>query len=241
MAKDTESNIEPSEKNKEEKVDQKKTDESKESEKNLSQSEEEKEKSEDVKPEKKEAKADKEQTPSESKDKSTKQKKEQKKKEKTDKKTKSEDEDFKYIVRIANTDIDGNKKVVHGLTMIKGIGFHMGSLIADYTGVDIDKKMGNLSDQSVKKIIDALNNLDNIAPSWMVNHRKDMETGEDIHLIGSDIDMRFRDEVNIMKKIRSYRGIRHERGLRVRGQRTRGNNRSGLTLGVSRKRIQEKK
>ena len=48
--------------------------------------------------------------------------------------------------------------------------------------------------------------------------------------------MRLRDEINILKKIRSYRGIRHERGLPVRGQRTRANSRTGLTLGVSKKR-----
>jgi len=71
----------------------------------------------------------------------------------------------------------------------------------------------------------------------MLNHRKDIETGEDIHLIGSEIGLRLRDEINIMKKIRSYKGIRHERGLTVRGQRTRGNNRKGLTLGVSKKRV----
>ena len=52
----------------------------------------------------------------------------------------------------------------------------------------------------------------------------------------TDIDMRLRDEINIMKKIRSYRGIRHERGLPARGQRTRANNRKGLSLGVSKKR-----
>ena len=43
-------------------------------------------------------------------------------------------------------------------------------------------------------------------------------------------------EVNIMKKIRCYKGIRHENGLTVRGQRTRSNGRKGLTLGVSKKR-----
>jgi len=74
----------------------------------------------------------------------------------------------------------------------------------------------------------------------MLNHRKDMETGEDIHVTGSNIDLRFRDEINIMKKIRSYKGIRHERGLCVRGQRTRGNNRRGLSLGVSKKSVQKK-
>ena len=164
----------------------------------------------------------------------TKIKKEGKKEESKKKDGKSED--FRYIVRIANTDIDGDKKLVHGLTSIKGIGMHMGSLIVNETGIDKNIKMGDLKDNQIEKIQKALENINNNAPSWMLNHRKDYETGEDIHLIGPDIDMRLRDEVNIMKKIRSYRGIRHERGLPVRGQRTRANNRKGLALGVSKKR-----
>jgi small subunit ribosomal protein S13 len=75
----------------------------------------------------------------------------------------------------------------------------------------------------------------------MLNHQKDIEIGKDTHFIGSDIEMKLRDEINIMKKIRSYKGIRHERGLTVRGQRTRANNRKGLTLGVSKRGVLSKK
>jgi small subunit ribosomal protein S13 len=144
--------------------------------------------------------------------------------------------DFKYIVRLSNTDIDGEKNVVYGLTSIKGIGLHMAKLIADKTEIDCYKKIGDLTDAQVDKLQEMINNVNKNAPGWMLNRQKDYETGEDIHLIGSDIDMKLRDEINIMKKIRSYRGIRHERGLRVRGQRTRANNRKGLSLGVSKKR-----
>ena len=150
-------------------------------------------------------------------------------------------DDFRYIVRIANTDIDGEKKLVRGLTSIRGIGMHMSALITDETGIDRDIKIGNLTDSQIEKIKEALEDIEESAPKWMLNHRKDYETGEDIHLIGSDIDMRLRDEINIMKKIRSYKGIRHERGLPARGQRTRANNRSGLTLGVSKRREDRKK
>ena len=150
-------------------------------------------------------------------------------------------DDFRYIVRIANTDIDGEKKLVRGLTSIRGIGMHMSALITDETGIDRDIKIGNLTDSQIEKIKEALDDIEESAPKWMLNHRKDYETGEDIHLIGSDIDMRLRDEINIMKKIRSYKGIRHERGLPARGQRTRANNRSGLTLGVSKRREDRKK
>jgi len=144
--------------------------------------------------------------------------------------------DFKYIVRISNTDIDGEKNVVYGLSSIKGVGVHMATLIADKTGIARNIKIGDLKDDQIEKLQHTIDNVIEIAPGWMLNHRKYYETGEDIHLISSEIDMHLRDEINIMKKIRSYRGIRHERGLPVRGQRTRANNRKGLALGVSKKR-----
>ena len=152
-------------------------------------------------------------------------------------KKKDEKDDFRYIVRIANTDVAGEKTLARGLTSIKGIGTHMSILIIDATGLDRNLKMGNLTDAQIETIKEALENATNTAPKWMLNHRKDIETGKDIHLMGGEIDIRLRDEINIMKKIRSYKGIRHERGLAVRGQRTRANNRKGLTLGVSKKRV----
>ena len=144
--------------------------------------------------------------------------------------------DFKYIVRLSNTDIDGEKNVVYGLASIKGVGVHMATLIADNSGIAGNIKIGDLKDDQIEKLQNTINEIIDIAPVWMLNHRKFYETGEDIHLISSEIDMQLRDEINIMKKIRSYRGIRHERGLPVRGQRTRANNRKGLALGVSKKR-----
>jgi len=141
----------------------------------------------------------------------------------TETKKKHEKDDFKYIVRLANTDIAGEKAVAQGLTSIKGVGAHMSVLIIDETGIDRSTKMGNLTDAQIEKIRIALGNITKNAPVWMFNRRKDYDTGKDIHLIGPEIDMRLRDEINIMKKIRSYRGIRHERGLSVRGQRTRAN------------------
>jgi len=152
------------------------------------------------------------------------------------KKADKKDDDFQYIVRISNTDIDGDKNIVYGLTSIKGIGMHMATFIMEKTGMDRKLKMGKLSESQIKKLQDAIDIISDEAPEWMLNHRKDYETGEDIHLIGPDIDLKLRDEINVMKKIRSYRGIRHERGLPCRGQRTRANNRKGLTLGVSKKR-----
>ena len=63
---------------------------------------------------------------------------------------------------------------------------------------------------------------------------KDYVTGEDIHLIESDLDMTLRDDLNRMKKTRSYKGRRHEVGLPVRGQRTKSTFRKSATVGVRR-------
>ncbi len=190
------------------------------------------------KPEKKETKdkqkhEQKKEVKQEIKEKETKPKKETKGKEK-------KSDDFKYIVRLSNTDVDGEKKLVFGLKSIKGIGSHLATFIADKTDINRDTKIGNLTDKQVEHLQETIDNVQNTAPKWMLNHRNDMESGEDIHLVGATIEMRLRDEINIMKKIRCYKGIRHERGLTVRGQRTRANNRKGLTLGVSKKRVLKK-
>jgi len=112
----------------------------------------------------------------------------------------------------------------------------MSMFIINSIDVDKDMKMGKIKDKHIEMINEAIEKIQTSAPRWMLNHRKEYETGEDVHLIGPQIELRLRDEINIMKKIRSYKGIRHERGLTVRGQRTRANSRKGLTLGVSRSR-----
>lgn len=143
--------------------------------------------------------------------------------------------DFKYIVRIANTDLNGEKSLTNGLTTIRGIGARMAIFIADKSGIDRNVKVGDLTEAQIEKIKEVIINLSKTAPGWMLNHRRDYETGENMHFVSTDIDIRLRDEINIMKKIRSYRGVRHEMGLRVRGQRTKTHGRVGLALGVSRK------
>ena len=145
-------------------------------------------------------------------------------------------DDFKFIVRLSNTDVPGEKTLTNGLTSIKGVGRHLSSIVIDQTGLDRNLRVGNLSDDQITLLQDTIDKITEIAPSWMLNHQKDYESGKNLHLIGPEIDLKLRDEINVMRKIRCYRGIRHEQGLSVRGQRTRSNKRTGLTLGVSRSR-----
>jgi len=147
-----------------------------------------------------------------------------------------ENKEFKYIVRLAATDIDGNKPTLYGLTYIKGINYMTANAIVTYAGVDGKKRIGNLSDEEIEKLSKAIETMNEWLPPWMRNRRRDLYTGKDLHLIGTEIDLTKREDINLLRKIRAYRGIRHERGLPVRGQRTRSNKRSGLTVGVIKKR-----
>lgn len=142
---------------------------------------------------------------------------------------------FKYIVRIANVDLDGNKSFVYGLTRLPGIGVRVAEIIADEIGVPRWEKIGNLSDEKIEEMEKVLNNFSDLVPSWLVNRRADLETGADLHIYGAQTLRYKQDDVNRMRKIRCYRGIRHEQGQKVRGQRTRSNGRTGLTVGVTRK------
>jgi small subunit ribosomal protein S13 len=72
----------------------------------------------------------------------------------------------------------------------------------------------------------------------MLNRRKDVYTGENRHLTGVDLTLGNNEDINLMKKMRSYKGIRHERGQKVRGQRTKSTGRTGATVGVVRKKLE---
>ena len=150
----------------------------------------------------------------------------------------SQKNEFKHLVRIANTDIDGNKNINRGLKNIKGIGWMMSEAILKTCKINSSTKAGNLTEEQIKMIDDTIKNPSskNI-PSWMFNRKKDPETGEDKHLIGADLDFSKQEDIRKMKKIRSYKGIRHIKGLPVRGQKTRSNFRrnKGKAMGVKKK------
>ena len=146
-----------------------------------------------------------------------------------------DEEEIKYFVRIRNTDLDGTKAVHIALTGIKGIGPHTSRTITALANVDPRAVLGKLDDGSVERLANAVDAYTEQVPDWMINRPKDVYTGEARHLLGTDLSMTNDDDVNRMRKMRSYRGIRHETGQKVRGQRTKASGRTGTTVGVSRK------
>ncbi len=147
------------------------------------------------------------------------------------------EEEFKHMIRIARRDVDGNKPVVNALADIRGVGIALSGAICSSMGLDLHQKIGYLSDNKINEIEEAVRNPEKYdVPEWMLNRRNDYETGKTVHLIESDLMMRLRDDLNRMKKIRSYKGRRHEVGLPVRGQRTKSTFRKGSSVGVRRRR-----
>jgi len=146
--------------------------------------------------------------------------------------------EFRHIIRIADTDIDGTLKVGYALTKIKGVGTRVAHAILRKADINPETRLGFLSDGEVQKIEDILSNpAKHGFPGWLLNRPKDIETGKDIHLIGPDLDLRIKSDIEEMKKTRSWRGYRHAYNLKVRGQKTRTTGRKGKAMGVRRKTV----
>ncbi len=69
--------------------------------------------------------------------------------------------------------------------------------------------------------------------------RKDPFTGNDLHLLGTDLVVGMKSDIDLMKKMKSWKGVRHAVGLKVRGQCTRTTGRFGAAVGVARKAVMQ--
>lgn len=145
----------------------------------------------------------------------------------------------KEVVRIARTDIDGTQPVGKAITALKGVGDMYANAIAESLEMK-EQKIGDLDEEKIDEIEEAIRNPDDHdIPDWLRNRRKDRETGEDLHIIESDLELKQEFDIRRLKEIESYKGWRHEIGLPVRGQKTKSSFRSGGKVGVSRAEIQE--
>ena len=146
--------------------------------------------------------------------------------------------DFRHIVRIANVDIPGGKQLKIALTKIKGIGTNLAQVACVLAKIDPAKKTGNLEDSEISALNDVINNPNKAGmPEWMFNRRKDKETGETKHLLTGTLNFVQDNDIKRLKKVKSLRGMRHQKKLPVRGQRTKSNFRrsKGKVVGVKKK------
>ena len=144
-------------------------------------------------------------------------------------------EDFSYILRMADTDMDGLKTLATALTAVRGVGPRTAIQICKNTGFDPASLAGHLSPEEQESLRDAIEGYAETVPLWMLNRQRDIETGDELHLTGQAVKLTLKDDISRLRTMKCYRGVRHASGNKVRGQRGRSNGRGGLTLGVSRK------
>ena len=150
-----------------------------------------------------------------------------------------EEENLRYFVRIGQTDLDGTKSVERSLSDMKGIGKRTARIVTDAAGVDRTATFGLLDEDEIDAVVDVVENFTDHAPEWMINRRDDFYSGETSHKTGSDLEEKRRHDINRMKMISSYKGVRHKRGQKVRGQRTKSTGRTEGTIGVNVEAIKE--
>jgi small subunit ribosomal protein S13 len=109
------------------------------------------------------------------------------------------------MARIAGVDLPKDKRVVIGLSYIFGIGRRAAEKIVEQTGVNPDTRVKDLSEEDVQKLRDVID--------------KDFDV---------EGDLRREIALNIKRliEIGCYRGVRHRKGLPVRGQNTKNNSRT---------------
>ena len=109
------------------------------------------------------------------------------------------------MARIAGVDIPNNKRVEIALTYIYGIGRKSSNDILAKTGIDPDKRAKDLTEDEIAKLRDEI---------------------ENAYTVEGDLRREVALNIKRMIEINCYRGIRHRKGLPVRGQRTKTNART---------------
>jgi small subunit ribosomal protein S13 len=139
------------------------------------------------------------------------------------------------------SDAAGTLKISYALTEIKGIGLNLSSAILKKASVNPDARVGLVTEAEINRIEEVIKDPAKFGlPVWLMNRRKDAETGKDGHLITAELVLRTKTDIDQAKEIRSWRGYRHAYGLKVRGQRTKTTGRAGKALGVKKKSLIQK-
>lgn len=110
------------------------------------------------------------------------------------------------MARLFGIEIPNEKRIEASLPYIYGIGPTIAKKILEQAGIDPDIRTGQLTDEQLTKIVQAI-------------------TSNDIQIEG-DLRRERQAALKRLTSINCYRGIRHKRGLPVRGQRTRTNSRT---------------
>lgn len=134
------------------------------------------------------------------------------------------DEPSEVLIRIFSYDIPGSRNIYSALTRIKGISWSISNAVCNSLNLDKTRKISSFTKDEIRNIEEAIKKLK--VPDFLKNRRNDPETGETGHFYSTDLEMKKDFDIKRLKKIKSYKGLRHQYKLPVRGQRTRSHFRS---------------
>ena len=144
--------------------------------------------------------------------------------------------EFKHIIRVLNTNIEGKRNVVAALTAIRGIGRRISYIICKLAKIDTNKRAGEINEETWENVTKMLSEPQTYGvPSWFFNRRRDFKEGGDLHISTNILETKIREDLERMKKVRRHRGLRHHWLIKVRGQRTCSTGRRGVQIGIVRK------
>ncbi len=161
-----------------------------------------------------------------------------------DQRQKREERGAQSIIRIAGRDIDGALNIERALSRVKGIGMNMSHSLSHAVEMKLNipkaTALKSLSEKQIADIEGVIKSPESSGiPKYMLNRRKDNETGKDMHYVGNDLTFNTRQDINREVNNRTWRGFRHQYGQRVRGQHTRSTGRTGAAVGVMKKAIKQ--
>lgn len=147
-------------------------------------------------------------------------------------------DNFNLIVRIFNTDIKGKQKLTRGLCKIRGIDKMFSNAVITISGIDKDKLIGNLTEEEIKKIENIIKSpKESNIPTFLFNRRIDPEKAIDIHSVSNELKLHNDFDIRRLRRIRSYKGIRHGLNLKVRGQKLKSWRRGGAAIARKKTRL----
>ena len=144
-------------------------------------------------------------------------------------------QEIKPFFRVFNTDLNGEKPIVHALLKVYGVNFSMANAICNQSGIPKKIKAGLLSNEDAKRMENLLK--EGKLPTWLFNRRKDELIGATKHLLGTDLKFAKETDIKRLMRLKTYRGLRHGAGQPTRGQRTRSHFRHGRAVGVQKTKI----
>ncbi|MBI3587651.1 30S ribosomal protein S13 [Candidatus Micrarchaeota archaeon] len=150
------------------------------------------------------------------------------------------------IVRILGKDLKGGVKLDRALGLVRGVGRNLARalsiVIQKALSISPATHVGDLTDKQILSIEELIRDPVKFGvPAFLLNRQKNRSSGRNSHLAQTDLQFAVRQDVELEKALRSWRGWRSSLNQRVRGQHNRTTGRTGMTVGVLKKAIKSQK